>query len=213
MIKSNSRDFERNFKRFLPQSVKALAIFLLVNRCIGYFIQKCCSRSLLGAKFNFSAVDPLVAARVYFGLWEGAEVRFYKKYVSDGDTIIELGSSIGVTLATLCSKCRIKTYIAVEASPTAGRILTETITYFPAVNIVKLDCAISYGVGATCKFQELSLTGSRLAEGENMQKGICHDVQVMQLNDIVSENIDISEKYSIDDQIALLKKSGFSFKE
>jgi len=197
MIESNSRDFERQFKRFLPQSVKAQILSLLVNRYVGRFVQNFCSHSLPGARFDFSSVDAHVAARIYFGLWEPAEIHFSKKHVTDGDNIIELGSSIGVTLATLCSTKRLKSYVAVEASPVSSKILSSTIAQFPNVDIVKLGRAISYANERTVDFLELSLTGSRLAATKEKigNSENCHKVEVVQLNDIVAKYIPADENY------------------
>ena len=197
MIESNSPGFERQFKRLLPQAVKARVLPLLVNRLVGRLVQKICSQSLLGAKFDFSTVDPLVAARIYFSLWESAEIRFSKKHVTDGDTIIELGSSIGVTLATLCSTKRLRSYIGVEASPVALRILSSTIALFPSVDIVIFDRAISYCGEEKVGFLELTLTGSRLAglsEGDQKSEK-CHQIKVIQLNEIVANYLPEDENY------------------
>jgi hypothetical protein len=88
VIKTNAKGFERRIKKILPNTLKKIVIFLIINKIVGMFVQRFFSSSLLGARYDFSCVSPIIAARIFFGLWESAEIRFSKKYVNNGDVVI-----------------------------------------------------------------------------------------------------------------------------
>ncbi len=199
MIKTNAKGVERWVKKILPNSVKKIVIFFIVNKIVGVFVQKVFSRSMLGARYNFSSVSPVIAARIFFGLWESAEIRFSKKYVNDGDVVIELGSSIGVTLATLCSTKKLKTYISVEASSSSAQVLQPVVAEFSKYNIVSINAAISYSTQTFVEFTETTFTGSRLKSAiDNNNESIkskTYKVKSIQLNDIVNRYIPLDCEY------------------
>ena len=204
MIKTNSKGVERRIKKNIPNSIKKIVLFFVVNKISGMFVQKVFSRSMLGARYNFSLVSPVIASRIFFGLWESAEIRFSKKYVNDGDIVIELGSSIGVTLATLCSTKKLKTYISVEASSSSVQVLKSVVAEFSKCNIISINAAISYSTQTFVEFMETSFTESRLKNSiENNDTPSAHEstnsktykVKSIQFNDIVDKHIPIDCEY------------------
>ena len=115
-IKSNS--FERHLKRLIPDQVKKIIIMMLINKFTGRLIKFFKIRfTIIGGKYNYNLASDLEAAKIFFGLWESAEIRYSKKYAKS-DVVIELGSSIGVTLALLSNIKKNTKFICLEASNT-----------------------------------------------------------------------------------------------
>ena len=199
MIKKNSKGVERRIKKNIPNSIKKIVLFFVVNKISGMFVQKVFSRSMLGARYNFSLVSPVIASRIFFGLWESAEIRFSKKYVKNGDIVVELGSSIGVTLATLCSTKKLKTYISVEASSSSVQVLKSVVAEFSKCNIISINAAISYSTKTFVEFMETSFTGSRLkssfVNNSESTKSKTYKVKSIQLNDIINRSIPLDCDY------------------
>jgi hypothetical protein len=74
VIKTNAKGIDRWVKKNLPNSVKKIVIFFIVNKIVGVFVQKVFSHFMHGARYNFSSVSPVIAARIFFGFWESAEI-------------------------------------------------------------------------------------------------------------------------------------------
>ena len=93
-------------------------------------------------------------------------------------------------LATLLSTKTVKKYIAVEASPTAARVLQETIKEFDAKIVSQVNGAISYSAEAFADFSETSFTGSRLS---SLSKGTgpetSHLCPIFTLSEIIEKEI------------------------
>ena len=101
MINFKSVSLERKIKSLIPNNVKKLILFFLTSRILGKIIKISKIKSnLFGGKFDYDLVSDVEAARIFWGVWESAEIRFSKRFVQT-DTIVELGSSVGVTLGVL----------------------------------------------------------------------------------------------------------------
>jgi FkbM family methyltransferase len=106
-------------------SLKKIIYRLLCNNITGsiiYFF----SRSRIpdirwrGFRFNVpsSSVNKQIAASVFWGFYESAEIRFIEKYLRSDLNVIELGSSIGIVSAHIVSKLnKGRHFITVEANP------------------------------------------------------------------------------------------------
>ena len=73
-------------------------------------------KNLFGGVFDYSNVSDKEAARIFWGVWESAEIRFSKRF-ANSDTVVELGSSVGVTLGVLANNRTDTKFVCVEASP------------------------------------------------------------------------------------------------
>lgn len=114
LLKSNS--LERNFKSLIPLSIKKILIKIIVNSFIGKLIKiSGIKLNLFGGVFDYSTVTAKEAASIFFGIWESAEIRFAKRFALS-KTIIELGSSVGVTFGVLSNIRNNTKFILVEAS-------------------------------------------------------------------------------------------------
>ena len=86
---------ETNVKSFIPLVIKNLITKLFVNSLCGFIIKKFNFKfNLHKGIFDYSQVNNLEAASIFFGIWESAEIRFAKRF-ANSQTIVELGSSVG----------------------------------------------------------------------------------------------------------------------
>ncbi len=64
-----------------------------------------------------SEVHPSIRASIFFGLYESCELRFVRKYLSNGEAVIELGASLGFISGYISEYKLPKILIGVEAHP------------------------------------------------------------------------------------------------
>ena len=111
-----SSSLERKFKKIIPSNIKNFIILLICNRFFGKLIKFFnIKKNFFGGFYDYSLVSDIDSARIFWGIWESAEIRFSKRF-ANSETIIELGSSVGVTLGVLSEKRKNKKFICVEAS-------------------------------------------------------------------------------------------------
>ncbi len=131
---TKTKSFERKFKAFFPRKVKFALARIICNKYIGKLIKFLnFKKTILGGYFNFRLVSDIQAAKIFFGIWESAEIRFCKRFINN-NTIIELGSSVGVTLGLLSkfnSDCEV---VCVEANPLNYEILLKLSKEIPKNN-------------------------------------------------------------------------------
>ena len=102
-------------------------------------------------KFRF-AVDPRyvnksITASIFWGFYEGAEIRLIEKYLDGASDVIELGGSIGVVSSHILKKIkRGKKLITVEANPMLLQVINENLRRHKAADseFKILNKAISY---------------------------------------------------------------------
>ena len=82
MIETNSKNLERRIKRLIPGKFKMWFVRRLISPYMGRIVQVFCRKTLMGARFNLKSVDPVSAAKIYFGVWESAEIRFSKNMLA-----------------------------------------------------------------------------------------------------------------------------------
>lgn len=116
-------------------------------------------------------VSPEEAAAIFFGIWESAEIRIAKRFINE-EIVVELGSSVGVTLGVLSNKRLTPgTYTCVEASPLNFEKLCILQNACPERHTYSLiNKAIAYGKSRV-DFNCTSTTGSKVSSdphGENV---------------------------------------------
>lgn len=182
MIKSSS--FERKFKYFIPRTIKHLILPLFINSMVGKIIRSTKIKwGLYGGVSDYSLVNDLEAARIFWGIWESAEIRFAKRF-AHSQTVIELGSSVGVTLGVLSKFRKNTTFICVEASPLNFDRLTKVIDFLPEHNrYIPINKAISYN-SEKINFEHFSTTGAKISEEQKEGNFI---IESITLSRIISE--------------------------
>lgn len=191
MKKNNlkSKSLERNFKSLIPLSIKKILIKIIVNSFVGKLIK--ISRiklNLFGGVFDYSTVTANEAASIFFGVWESAEIRFAKRFAKS-KIIIELGSSVGVTLGVLSNTLDNRKFICVEASKKNFKKLIHLKKFLPqrGNEYIFLNKAIAYGVSHV-HFEHTSTLGSKIKNDnkKNVQSNI---VPTISLNEILNLNL------------------------
>lgn len=188
-----TRSIERKIKSIIPSNIKKIAVNLLCNSFFGKALKKLGIRyNLFGGYFDYSQVSDVEAAKIFWGAWESAEIRFSKKY-ADCETIIELGSSVGVTLGVLAANFTNKRFICVEASTKNFEKLTALSQQLrPQNDYILINKAVAYGVDEVC-FSHTTTTGSKIGH----QKKNSEDyIAATTLKDIVAEN-GVKGKFSL----------------
>ena len=178
-IKSNS--FERHLKRLIPDQVKKIIIMMLINKFTGRLIKFLKIRfTIIGGKYNYNLVSDLEAAKIFFGLWESAEIRYSKKYAKS-HVVIELGSSIGVTLALLSNIKKNTKFICLEASNINFKKLQKLRSKLSNRNkYILVNKAISYKAD-TIAFEHISTTGSSIDKTPAYSSEIISTITLNQL--------------------------------
>lgn len=121
-----------------------------------------------GIRFDTSdpQITPRVKARLLFGLYEGAELRFIGRHLDGRRDVVELGSSLGITgshiLRALAPGRRL---IAVEANPALIDLLGRTLAAHAGTSNWAVEHgAIAYGTDEVLLQVGASTQGSRVAD-------------------------------------------------
>jgi FkbM family methyltransferase len=91
-------------------------------------------------------VNPAIPAMLFWGVYESAEIRFVKKYLSDELPVVELGSSLGGVSCEIAKRLRGRQkLVCVEANPHLAPYLKRNIARnCPAQSVAYYHAAISY---------------------------------------------------------------------
>jgi FkbM family methyltransferase len=190
---------ERKIKSLIPASIKKIATTMICNSVIGRLIQLIQPKSSLdGASFNYKLIHPTAAAKVYFGVWESAEIKILKRNMI-GVNFLELGSSVGVTMSVIFNSTKntkIK-YVGVEASPRNYEILKNQAGYIEVQESVELiNKAIDYTDNKEVEFFESDYEAGSLKEQNCKQIKL---VETVKLRDIVTKYYGNAEYFLISD--------------
>ena len=185
LLKTNS--IERKVKSIIPQKVKKLLLKIIVNSFSGYLIKHSNIKfNLFNGIFDYKLVTNYQAALIFFGVWESAEIRFAKRFAKSS-IIIELGSSVGVTLGVLNNVRSGIKFICIEASKKnysklkalKAKIMKKNNKY------ILLNKAIHYG-SPYVNFEERSAITSQIAKG-NLKTKKTYKVKSTTLTKIIKE--------------------------
>ena len=114
MIIAKVNSLERKIKRLVPSLFKTIIVKILTNKFFGKVIKIINpKKNLFGGVFDYKNVSHKEAAEIFFGFWESSEIRFAMQYAKS-NTIIELGSSVGVMLGVLANKRQNTNFICVS---------------------------------------------------------------------------------------------------
>ena len=146
-----SKSIERKIKNLIPLKFKKILENLVVNHFVGKLIKfSGIKYNLFGGVFDYSTVTENETASIFFGIWESAEIRFAKRF-ANSQTIVELGSSVGVTLGVLANN-RINTkFVCIEASKKNYEKLIKLKKILPQKGneYILLNKAVAYDVSHT----------------------------------------------------------------
>jgi FkbM family methyltransferase len=127
-----------------------------------------------------AVITPKVEAQLLWRLYESAEIRLVRKYLTGCNTIVDLGASLGFTashaLARMAPNGRL---IAVEPNRRLLRSLSETLNRHAAGRAVEIvSCAISYQKNTAVRLNiSEDNVGSRIDEiGEIVDSATLSDI-------------------------------------
>mgnify|MGYP006085888167 FL=1 len=188
MVLLKTSSIERIIKSIIPHNFKIFFYWVLANSLLGYFL-KCLKikKNLFGGVFDLSNVSNKEAASIFLGFWESAEIRFSKRF-ANSKTIIELGSSVGVTLGVLANN-RIDTkFICIEASLKNYEKLIKLKKILPQKGneYILLNKAVAYDV-SHIHFEHTSTEGSKITK-DNMRSSKSEIVLAITLSEILNQN-------------------------
>lgn len=182
-------------KRLIPSPLKTIIVKFLTYKLFGLIIKTINpKKNLLGGVFEYKNVSDKEAAEIYFGFWESAEIRFAMQYAKS-KTIIELGSSVGVTLGVLANKRYNTNFICVEASPINFKKLQKLKVILPnnLNNYELINKAIFYGSDRV-KFKHLSTKSSKTVINNDSKDTI--ELSCTTLSEIIN-HYEIKENYTL----------------
>jgi FkbM family methyltransferase len=161
---------------------------------------------MFGGMFDYKYATNKESAKIFFRIWESAEIRFAKRF-AETKTIIELGSSIGVTLGVLANYRNKTKFICIEASPKNYKSLIIQKKLLSKKNLenqfVLLNRALVYGP-KTINFWHTNATASQIGDKilasqigkKTLKKNDEYQVLTIRLNDIIVEN-NINHPYTL----------------
>jgi FkbM family methyltransferase len=134
--------------------IKKIIYRVLVNRFTGNIICSIYPRlipDIRWSRYKFGikreGVDKSLAAAIFWGFYEAAEIRFIHKYYSGKTDVIELGGSMGIVTSHLASIMEDnRKLIAVEANPFLAETLEANVNRYIKrhSHFTLLNMAIAY---------------------------------------------------------------------
>lgn len=117
--------------RLLNRS-KVLAARGLTHPRLGEFLARLSRNRVRSHGFMFDVtsdvIHPSIKAKIFWRLYESAEVRFVEKYLSKCRDVVELGGSIGVISCHAKRRIgRVRRLICVEANPSLGGLIKRNL--------------------------------------------------------------------------------------
>ena len=187
-MKVITSSLERKIKSLIPSSIKTILLLFFVNKVFGKFIKLLKIRwNLFGGYFDYSLVSDTEAACIFWGIWESAEIRFSKRFATS-KTIIELGSSVGVTLGVLSNIRKNTKFICVEASTKNYDKLVRLQTQLSTDNnYILLNNAIAYGLDKVA-FEHTATASSKINIDATSSTDATNFVAAKTLSNIISDN-------------------------
>ena len=232
MIKLKSSSIERKLKSIIPNKAKKLVLTLLTSPIVGKTLKILKIKwNFFGGRFDYALVSDKEAAKIFWGVWESAEIRFSKRFALS-ETIIELGSSVGVTLGVLSHLRQNTKFICVEASSENFEKLSCLQKQLSASNdYILVNKAIAYGTDKVA-FAFTSTTVSAITRAKILEENQIKEAYTL-ITDIEGAEAEIffkdeaaldncvriiaeleeTSSYSMDEQISKLGNIGFSLTE
>lgn len=97
----------KEFAMKVVMNIKIFVARILGGRFVGYIARTICRGKIRFRECLLTFPDSIGSAifgKLYFGIYESAEIRFVNKYISNGLDTIELGSSVGVVSSIISKK-------------------------------------------------------------------------------------------------------------
>jgi FkbM family methyltransferase len=136
------------------------------GRVIGTLTRKRISHQGLWFDTRSSDFSPSVRAQMFWGAYEGAETRMIRSSLHGSTTVVELGSSLGVTTAHIAAVMTPGGHlICVEANPRlVGGLRDRTAPHAASLRVQVVHAAVTGHCGTTNLTLAEETVGSRIGE-------------------------------------------------
>lgn len=130
-----------------PRSLKA-ALFNLATGPFADRIVRSLSGKYVrhhGARIGVDGTSPGTAAKLFFGLYERAEIALIHRFLDPNLDVIELGGSLGAGTCQIAKRVPSRRVICVEASADLARRIEGNLAANALTNVAVVAEAIDYG--------------------------------------------------------------------
>jgi FkbM family methyltransferase len=134
-----------------------------------------------------SYIHPSMKSAIFWGLYEGSEIRFVNKYITTDFDVVELGGSIGIVASYIGKKLKgKKKIVSVEAFPSFAKIIERNlnVNHISQYKVIPKAIAANKGYVYFTNDLGLNITGvTSLTPTNDTIK-----VEATSLSDVLSEN-------------------------
>ena len=142
-----------------------------------------------GLRFDVASADfsPRVRAQLFWGSYESAETKMIQRFLQGSGTVVELGSSIGITAAHIAAVMAPNGHlVCVEANPRLLPGIRERVTsHGRSVRLDDIHAAVATSTGTGNLALAAETTGSKLTDSAAGWEVI--DVPTMTLGEILRQ--------------------------
>jgi FkbM family methyltransferase len=144
----------------------------------------------MGVQFDTRSPDfsPQIRARMFWGMYESAETKFIKSHLRDSETVVELGSSLGITSAHIATTMNPRGHlVCVEANPQLVPGLRQRIMeHAESLQVEVIHAAVTSHCGTTALALAPETMSSHLAVAEPPRELVVY-VPALTLRDILRQ--------------------------
>jgi FkbM family methyltransferase len=189
---SNSSGFKSFVAKAFARNPVSAIIFLVFNKRVSFnHLTIRIISILLRQRFPFHKITidvsdkvilPLTKSLLYYEVYEKNEVNFVKKYLSESDDVIELGSSIGVMGSIISNIQTSGRYISVEADPSLINANRKNLSLNRKTDYVLINKAVDYFNKTVSFASSKSTLAGKVSHDE--QDSMTITVETITLNEI-----------------------------
>ena len=178
--------------------MKKIVFRTLCNPFVGKIISIIFNYNIPNCKYGFKRYktpknycSDTVRSMIFFGFYEGAEMRLIKQYLPANIPVVELGSSLGIVSSTAINCLDVNTpYTCVEANPFLKDYIDYNIKKFNPLkkNYNIINCAIAYNSNGFIDMHiSKNNTESSIVQKGNSLKSNITSVKAITLVEIINE--------------------------
>lgn len=161
--------FADTVRRIVPFKWKRAVASAVTSAAIGAFIQRQFPNGVPshGCRIPLrGSIDNRAAAKLFFNLYERAELYTIRRFLPRGGVVVELGGSLGVGTCQIAK--RATRVISVEADPALAEHLKKTVSANGFTNVSVVSKALAYGSDRVAFGGESSLSGHVGGSGQSV---------------------------------------------
>jgi FkbM family methyltransferase len=202
----------------LKRFISNLICCPVIGRFLGWLWDDHMRSKGLSIDTTCAAIGGRTKAEVFWGIYEGAEMRMLRRHFIPDLPVIELGSGIGVTSSIIAKKLNPSLkLVCVEANPRLIDSIKKNISAnADGCSSVVINAAVDYSI-ANGRVVKLQIGRNHLLSRVSMRSGDGYvDVPSIQLRAILSEHIDGPMQLVMDiegAEVGLIRRDGESLNQ